>query len=251
MANEMEAAAKIVDSLKDTKTGKAFDETVSLLPRTINAILTPYRKWLITSETNFEKTSELLSSRMMNVPKEKIQAAEPYIMVPALQAISYSMDSEELRNMYANLLASAMNTDTAASVHPAFVEIIKQMSPQDTYVLKEISKGKARAFINPMQKVEKGGLYIFKYFTDLSIDHKNPFSISICITNLNRLGILTIHESVTHSELKIYSTLEDAIYRTKQSGMLLLEKYQKDLIHFQQGSIDVSPLGANFIHVCL
>lgn len=51
---------------------------------------------------------------------------EAYVAVPALQAISYSMNSEELRNMYANLLAKAIDIDEKDKVHPAFVELIKQ-----------------------------------------------------------------------------------------------------------------------------
>ena len=60
--------------------------------------------------------------------------------MPALQAISYSMDSEELRNMYANLLAKAMNVDEKDKVHPAFVELIKQMAPREALILDGIFK---------------------------------------------------------------------------------------------------------------
>lgn len=49
------------------------------------------------------------------------------------------MDSEELRNMYANLLAKAMNVDEKDKVHPAFVELIKQMAPREALILDGIS----------------------------------------------------------------------------------------------------------------
>ena len=53
-----------------------------------------------------------------------------------MQAISYSMNSEELREMYSNLLAKSMNSDAKTLVHPSFVEIIKQLSPFDARFLK-------------------------------------------------------------------------------------------------------------------
>lgn len=73
---------------------------------------------------------------------------EAYVAVPAIQAISYSMNSEELRNLYANLLAKAMNSDTKDMVHPSFVEIIKQMSPIDALVLNEITQSNYFPLVN-------------------------------------------------------------------------------------------------------
>ena len=62
---------------------------------------------------------------------DSIVSPEAYIAVPALQAISYCKNSEELRNMYANLLATSMLNDKKEDVHPSFGEIIKQLSPDE------------------------------------------------------------------------------------------------------------------------
>ena len=50
------------------------------------------------------------------------------------------MDDIQLRDMYAELLAHAMNSETVDNVHPTFVEIIKQMSPFDALVFKKLTK---------------------------------------------------------------------------------------------------------------
>ena len=41
------------------------------------------------------------------------------------------MNSKELRDLYANLPAKAMNSDTKDTVHPAYLETIKQLSPEE------------------------------------------------------------------------------------------------------------------------
>lgn len=57
--------------------------------------------------------------------------AEPYVAIPAIQQISYSYDSDELRDMYANLLANFMDKERSDLVHPSFVEVIKQLNPDE------------------------------------------------------------------------------------------------------------------------
>lgn len=66
-----------------------------------------------------------------------IESPDPHIAVPALQYISYCMDNDELRDMYANLLANSMNKVVKNGVHPGFVEIIKQLSPDEARLLKQ------------------------------------------------------------------------------------------------------------------
>lgn len=87
-------------------------------------------------ESNIEQTRKLLEKKLKNVPVENIITPPMYIGVPALQAISYCMNDESLRNMYAELLAHAMNSDTIDNVHPTYVEIIKQMSPYDALIFR-------------------------------------------------------------------------------------------------------------------
>lgn len=109
------------------------------IPRAINAAFSGLDKWILNREYTIDETKKLLTKKLENVDPEKIITPEPYVAIPAIQAISYSMDSEKLQNLYANLLAKAMNIDTKDFVHPAFVEIIKQLSPIDVHVLEEIS----------------------------------------------------------------------------------------------------------------
>ena len=65
---------------------------------------------------------------------------EPYVAIPAVQQLSYCYDSEELRELYANLLVSSMNVDTKHYVYPSFVDIIKQLSPMDAKVLEAMKQ---------------------------------------------------------------------------------------------------------------
>jgi hypothetical protein len=110
-------------------------DLLSLIPQTINAVLAPLQKWILYSKYSVEELNQLLAQKLCNVPPEMIEPPEPYIAVPALQSISYSMDNEYIRNMYANLLASSMTAIMKANVHPSYLEIIKQLSPDEAKIL--------------------------------------------------------------------------------------------------------------------
>ena len=80
------------------------------------------------------------------------------------------MNSEELRNLYANLLAKSMYIDTKELVHPSFVEIIRQMSPIDALIFKTIMGRAVNPMINLIMKNEKGTFRtIVTNVTDINI----------------------------------------------------------------------------------
>ena len=119
-------AIKTVPELYDDGLKPAVQEsgkTLSLLPKTINAALVPLRKWIAEREYSLAETEKLLEIKLRNIDHNKIVTPEAYVAVPALQAISYSMDSEELRKMYADMECDALqeykefDTDKEAALY--------------------------------------------------------------------------------------------------------------------------------------
>lgn len=82
----------------------------------------------------------MLEKKLEKISDEDIQIPEGYIAIPAIQALSYSFNSKQLRKLYANLLSKAMYKKTADKIHPAYTEIIKQLSPLDAIVLDVIKR---------------------------------------------------------------------------------------------------------------
>ena len=147
---------------------KPTGELVSLIPRAIKAALYPLEKWVLQKEYNVAETKRLLEEKLQNTPPELIESPEPHIAVPAMQYISYCMDNEELREMYANLLANSMNKVIKNGVHPGFVEIIKQLSPDEAKILKYINSHKTIPTITLRYEDDNGsGIDIIKNFSNV------------------------------------------------------------------------------------
>lgn len=76
-----------------------------------------------------------LAARLAHVPLEDVQSPKGYVAGQALLQLTFCADEEHLRELYANLLAAAMDRSRSAAVHPAFVQVIQQLSPDEAVIL--------------------------------------------------------------------------------------------------------------------
>jgi hypothetical protein len=154
-----------------------------------------------------------IAARLKNVPNEKIVEPNPRIAVPAVQSLVYSMDDEYIKEMFATLIATDMNADTKRSAHPAFVEIIRQMTPQDAKLF-------LRLFHDPQIRYETslvGGGKIWHPDVDFSFElpGMDRFAIEYSLENLLRLGLVELRDSFRAD--KDFSEKEQAIRRVPES----------------------------------
>lgn len=77
---------------------------------------------------------DVYRKKLEQMELEKIQPVVPEIGVPVFEKLRYTT-SEELVDLFANLLASASNLDSIQFVHPAFADIISRLSPEEAKIL--------------------------------------------------------------------------------------------------------------------
>lgn len=231
------------DGLKPTT--EEAGKLLALIPKAINASLAPLRKWVAQQEYNVSETEKLLALKLSTIDIEKITTPEPYVAVPAIQAISYSMSNETLRDLYANLLAKSMNIDTKDSVHPGFVEIIKQLSPIDAKVFKFIMSRKENPLVHISIELPNGsGVFpMLKNLTDIAI--ADYLSVGVAIDSLCRQGLISIPMGRKYSNVAAYDNILSTEYYTK------LIKVHGDSIHVEKLHISVSEYGKRFYSICV
>lgn len=216
--------AEVIEKVKDTETVNQADKTTALLIRAVHAALSPLEKWALQRESNIEETRKLLERKLENVPVENIITPPSYIGVPALQAISYCMDDESLCNMYAELLAHAMNTDTVNDVHPTYVEIIKQMSPYDALIFQNLVKELVKPCISlRYEKEDASGYPIIDCFAFDDVDRFPIIPTQVSLENLERLRLIEINKNFHYSNREKYRQLRNS------SGLnRILKQYVND-----------------------
>lgn len=220
------------------------------IPRAINAAFAPLDIWIESRQHNIAMTKKLMEQNLENVNPEKIVPPEPYVAVPAIQALSYSMDSEELRKLYANLLAKSLYTDTKDSVHPAFTEIIKNLSPLDCRVFEAILKKGAKqipCFELRLGKTENSSyVTLFPYITEFTFDTVD--NIAMSINNLERNRLITCSDFRYTDDSKYEVIRQTEIFQSLQDGINDAVPGKKMFAH--KSSIHATNLGKEFYKVC-
>ena len=224
-------------------------KTLALIPRTINAALAPLRQWILQKEYNVAETEKLLAKKLENVCEETIVSPESYVAVPAIQAISYSMDSNELRNLYANLLVKSMHIDTKDLVHPSFVEIIKQLSPLDSLVFKRLMERRVNPMIDLIMKNAHGHFStITANVTDVDIAPQEQLGVSI--DNLAKQNLISIPADGYYTEESVYNgILQSQYYITqKESHNFIIDGFE---FNYSKRMINKTNLGEAFYKICV
>ncbi len=231
---------------------KSLGNTLSLVPRTIGVWLGKWEKWVINGEESICLTAQAVQEKAKNIPEEKLTEPEPYVAIPAVQQLSYCYDSEELRELYANLLVSSMNVDTKHYVYPSFVDIIKQLSPMDAKVIEAMKQEQSPIPVVTVRLNFKESKSFHELLIDYSIDLFQLFGdtsiLSASLQNLDRLGIIKIrYDQVVKPDERYDVFYEDAEYKGLVASFQGKENTD---ITLSKGLIELTEFGKAFCKSC-
>lgn len=234
-------------------TAKSLGSILNFLPGIIAAYLTKCQDWLINGKKSIELTAQAVQEKIQNIPEEKLTEPEANIAIPAIQQLSYCYDCEELRKMYANLLVTSMNIDTKSSAHPAFVDIIKQLTPDEAKLLKLFPPTINEAFpsLNVVsKKIDKNEhTGIIANFSNIAYGRCiYPDNISSYLENLERLGLIYIS--------RMNWLVNDSLYTALIKHPFIQNILQKPLpegscYDFEKRYFVLTNFGLNFLRACV
>lgn len=203
-------------------------------------------------EQNLKEYIDKIEEKTQAIPEENLKDPELHLLGPAIEASRYYIESAELRNMFANLIASSIDSRASEKTHPSFVEIIKQMSPLDARNFQLFKIDYPFPIVeyhitNPEGNYTKLASNIFlgdKVISDYQL-------MSSSIENISRLGLVTINytESLKNDDLyKEFENNELFYHFKKQYQQQINDTYEKLEIH--RGVTKITQLGNYFSNVC-
>ena len=96
----------------------------------------PFARMLGVSQEYFEeKFPQEMGERIADIPEENLVTPIASVAVPALQGLSYTFEEPNLKDMFLGLLVTASDNRRANQAHPAFADIIKQLSAAEAQLL--------------------------------------------------------------------------------------------------------------------
>lgn len=237
-----EAATPVAQSVGNTVSGiwnLVFGNHVSLW----------LKKQEYKHQQNYEDFLKKVNTKVENIPPENIKEPEMHILGPAIEASKYYIHSEELRDIFANLIAASMNSEKADTVHPSYIEIIKQLSPDEAILLK-FMKGGNFSFYNVNLLLDpKLKNTLLRNFSVIGFqaECKYPENITVYLDNLSRLGLVVLDNTRFISDQSKYDEIEqNSFFKESIEYISPLGNIEK-----QKGYIESTLYGINFYKTCI
>ena len=86
--------------------------------------------------TTLTAVLRLTGEQLCLLPPERIRLDRPRISASVMEEARCAINEPEIQEMFANLLASSMDTERAKYAHPAYVGTIKQLDSDEAKILK-------------------------------------------------------------------------------------------------------------------
>ncbi|MBI2900831.1 MAG: DUF4393 domain-containing protein [Planctomycetes bacterium] len=193
-----------------------------------------------------------LAQRLAKTPEEHLQTPSPLVAGPALEGLRFAGHEPSLRELYANLLATSIDATTARDAHPAFVQILRELSPDEAKVIALFAARESFPLINLRIQVKdpEGQIERYRHFSLLGKDAAcaRPGLVPTYIENLCRLGLLEIPPLRYLVDSTLYEPLEsDPDYKS-----LVAAVQQKDGQHLTERELlRITSMGRQFLRACV
>lgn len=137
-----------------------------------------------------------LDEARSRVPVEKQVEAPSNVSGPALRAMLFMEEKNPMAEMFVNLLSQAINKDAQQKVHPAFVNILEQICPDEALLLHKLQE-KGLLGANGLTEV-RGQEAIEKSLTTFPQDEFiDPDSICMYFDHLEALCLVAHRPDIT------------------------------------------------------
>ncbi|MEI7143191.1 DUF4393 domain-containing protein [Pectobacterium brasiliense] len=188
---------------------------LAVIAKSINVALAPLGLMVWGYEKIQEQFIPKVAAKLKDTKPEDIITPKPNVAVPAIEALRYTANDESLSDLFAGLLASAMDKNKADTAHPAFVEIIKQLTSDEAKIVSIFLPSRPIPLVD-VHIVKKDVLGYTPYYSNYSLIHEDvnlehPELLPSYINNLCRLGLSKVPDDGSkYTDKKIYVPIENS-----------------------------------------
>lgn len=236
---------------------------------------------------NVDKFKEEITNKSAQIPDENRIEPDIDVIGSTLESARFRINKDEIRDMFSNLIVSAMDSSKADDIHPSFSEMIKMLSPLDAQNLYYLYHNKDETISSIRETNTTNGGYTepFKHIFLGNPKCQDHTLIEPSIDNLIRLKLVDVTYNAHKSDESLYdkhrennlilelrerrkqevqsykeilSQLNDGeiVQGASQEQQEFIIKHLKNLsqdttIDIQKGIIQLTALGRNFCKVCL
>jgi len=232
--------------------GHQLGKSALTLTKTINNALLP----LAAVNYAFDKAREYFSKsfvdeikeKLIDIPNECLTEPKPSIAGPALQGLAFALDEPELKLLFLNLIASSMDGRQPNKVHPAFVDVIRQITaPEASNLLVLLKLRSIIPIVSFSLKQDVGEIPIAKHVMNWSkVGTSEPLQIAditASVDNFIRLGLVEVDYLTALSDKTNYEWVKD-----RPEYLQAVKEYanHEGEVKVKNGILSVTAFGRNF-----
>ncbi|AWP53639.1 TPA: DUF4393 domain-containing protein [Haemophilus influenzae] len=176
---------------------------------------------------NVDKFKEEITNKSTKILDENRIEPDVEVIGSTLESAKFRINKDEIRDMFSNLIVSAMDSSKANDIHPSFSEMIKMLSPLDAQNLYSLYHGRDET-ISKIRVTNKENDNYTDHFNHVFLGNpecQDNNLIESSIDNLIRLKLV----DVSYSEYKS----DDSLYDKHRENELFL-KFKTEQEELQQ-----------------
>lgn len=233
-------------------TSKSIGENLGLLVDGVMGWLGYWgQKQKIKRETYLADYKKKIVEKVAGIPENKLNEPKIRIVGPAIEASKFYIEEEEFRELFAELVTSACDADYVNKVHPAFPEIIKQMSYLDIKLLEILRQTHTLPCCTIYETHKDGKISPYSHimfdFKDVkhSLDQSKELHLTQSVENLERLGLLIKNSNVIELNYDYEKFRNHWFYKSLEH---IFETESK--INMRKYRIELTQIGQDFVSCC-
>lgn len=267
--NEINAAIDAISKLTENipiyqdlvqPAAKELGKNLGTTAKLITVVLSPVRGLIWGYEQIEEYLTQTLKEKLNKTPAENIVPPPTIIAGPVFESIRFCSDEIDLREMFSNLLANSMDSESMHMAHPAFVGIIKNLSTDEAKILKYITRNHRITAYPAIDQAahfasNNGQTIIARHVSSIgqSAGCDSLSLTSIYLDNLIRLGILSESNGALvmgekYSEIEKSTIYINNVKEIEQMSSHLSEIVTHDPI---KKAIIITDFGRTFMDICV
>jgi hypothetical protein len=208
---------------------------------------------------NAYRAKEYLNQRLplllKDCPLEEVMPPEPAVAGPAVETLRHVLHEPVLADMLAHLLTVAIDRRRAPLAHPAFANMIRNLSADEARLLVYFMKDEPLSLISlrwdyTPESGKQGGKEILQNFSHLAVHAQchHPLMAASYIDNLCRLGLVEIPPFFEYLDASYAAIEADPLV---QSLIADIRTEPEHMAVIARKGLRLSALGRQFISVCL
>ncbi len=215
-------------------------------------VFSPIDNYLIkknaVNKQNLDNFLKDINNELSQVEAQNIQKPKTSILGPALEASKYYIEEDEIRKLFAKVIAASFDSSKNSVLHHSFVEIIKQLSPLDAKIIKSLPEPfyliACSVQLGSTKHAIVSGVVLNDEFSEINFD------TAISTSNLSRLGLIEVNNNL--GPVKINASDEEIINRYKHTThyMSACSEYGSANIDIFSQPGHITNLGLAFKEIC-